>query len=60
MKAIKYIKRFKEAVMLPYGVDTQFDEDCDNSFLRLLDFIYYVGITFYVTYAAILLTFLLT
>ena len=59
MKATEYMNRFKKAVMFPYGLDAQFDEDCDKSFLRFLDFVYYTGVAFYVAYAAILLTFLI-
>ena len=54
MKAIKYAKRLKDAIVFPYGIDTQFDEDCDKSFSRFLDVIYYVSIAAYVLYALIL------
>ena len=54
MKAIKYAKRLKDAIVFPYGIDTQFDEDCDKSFSRFLDVIYYASIAAYVLYALIL------
>ncbi len=60
MRVIKYIRRFKSAIMLPYGVDEQFDEDCDASFSRALDIVYYAGVTLYVSYALVLAALLIT
>lgn len=58
MKMIKYVSNIKNAIMLPYGIDTKFDEECDNTFLRALDWIYYLCLSLYVFYAAVLLIFL--
>tara|TARA_Y100000592_G_C5217393_1_gene197824 strand:- start:256 stop:438 length:183 start_codon:yes stop_codon:yes gene_type:complete len=60
MKVIKYAKQFKDAIMFPYGVDEQFDEECDKSFSRALDVIYYVSILAYAVYAVTLVAVLIS
>lgn len=41
-KVKKAYTRAKIAYDFPYGVNKKFDKQCDQSFLRVLDVVYYV------------------
>ena len=47
---VQIIKQGKEALFLPYGLDKQWDTDCDNSFLRFLDVTYWTLLSLIVLY----------
>jgi hypothetical protein len=38
---IEKTKKIKDAVMFPQGVDEKFDKECESSFHRFLDRLYY-------------------
>jgi hypothetical protein len=42
------MSRLVEVFYLPYGVDTDFDDECDRSLLRFLDVVYYTLLVFIV------------
>ena len=50
-KIVKRAKDVKTAIFFPYGVDAEYDAECDNSFNRALDFIYYALVTSFSIYA---------
>jgi hypothetical protein len=47
-KIKKNMSRLVEVFYLPYGVDTDFDDECDRSLLRFLDVVYYTLLAFIV------------
>ena len=51
-KIMRKAKDAKTAIFFPYGVDPEYDADCDNSFNRVLDFVYYTLVTSFSIYAA--------
>ena len=51
-KIVRKVKDVKSAIFFPYGVDPEYDAECDNSFGRFLDFIYYFLVTVFSIYAA--------
>ena len=46
-KMQKIVKKYNEAktvAFYPWGLDSKFDDDCNKSFLKFLDFAYYAGL----------------
>ena len=57
MKLWRKIKAVKNAIMLPVGIDEDFDEECNKSFLRFLATVYSIFFAAYVLSAIIVLYF---
>ena len=51
-KIVRKAKDVKAAIFFPYGVDDEYDAECDKSFNRALDFIYYALVTAFSVYTA--------
>ena len=48
-KIKKKVKKLAEVFYLPYGIDADFDDECDKSLLRFLDVVYYTLLFFIVS-----------
>jgi hypothetical protein len=55
MNPIKYIKKFKEAVMFPTGINEAWDKECEKSFGKFLDIVYYFSISLFFIYGFVML-----
>ena len=53
-------KQIWEAITFPDGVDEEYDNRCDNAFLRFLDKVYIVSWVFFGVMASISTYFLIT
>jgi len=51
MKIKEYINQFKNAIMLPYGIDEEFDKESNEALFRFLDRIYYFLLFFMIFFA---------
>ncbi len=50
---IEKLKKMKRAIMIPYGLDKDWDDQCDSSFLRFLDVLYYFLVSIFCCYGAL-------
>lgn len=53
-------KKYYELTVFPYGVDEKYDEDCNETFHKFLDYLYYVLISIFVVFGVFSTYFLIT
>ena len=53
-------KMYYELTVFPYGIDEQYDKDCDGAFHKFLDYLYYVLVSLFVVFGVFSTYFLIT
>ena len=53
-------KKIKDANLYPVGVDKKFDEECEASFHRFLDILYYLTFTAFAIFSCFVVYFFVT
>ena len=54
------LKKTWQAITYPYGLDKEYDDKCDESFLRTLDNIIYFAYSIFIIFSFISIYFLIT
>jgi len=49
------LSKLKTAILFPTGIDTKWDDECESSFLRFLDIVYYGALGLFAAYFIVLL-----